>query len=92
MEYSDKLTNRESEVLTLLLEDNSYKETAEKLNLSESTIKTYINSIFLKKQVNKLSQLILKEYKEKMESLSKEHSKILEQNKSLQYELRKVRG
>lgn len=61
--HTDKLTKREQEVLDCLMDGLSYTETAEKLVLSIKTIKTHVISIFRKKYINSLQQLLVKEYK-----------------------------
>ena len=61
--YTNELTPREQEVLDCLMDGLGYKETAAKLSLSYSTIKSYVVSLFDKKEVNTLQQLLVKEYK-----------------------------
>lgn len=61
--YTPELTKREQEVLDCLMDGLSYTETAEKLVLSIKTIKTHVISIFRKKDINSLQQLLVKEYK-----------------------------
>jgi DNA-binding NarL/FixJ family response regulator len=53
------LTNREKEVLTLLTEGITYKGVADKLVISETTVKTHVNNIFQKLQVNDRTQAVL---------------------------------
>lgn len=53
------LTNREEEVLELLTEGENYKAVAAKLFISETTVKTHVNSIFQKLQVNDRTQAVL---------------------------------
>lgn len=53
------LTNREEEVLELLTEGENYKSVAAKLFISETTVKTHVNSIFQKLQVNDRTQAVL---------------------------------
>lgn len=53
------LTNREKEVLALLTEGYTYKNVAEKLVISETTVKTHVNNIFQKLQVNDRTQAVL---------------------------------
>jgi len=53
------LTNREEEVLELLTEGENYKSVASKLFISETTVKTHVNSIFQKLQVNDRTQAVL---------------------------------
>jgi two-component system response regulator DegU len=53
------LTSREKEVLTLLTEGVTYKGVADKLVISETTVKTHVNNIFQKLQVNDRTQAVL---------------------------------
>lgn len=53
------LTNREKEVLALLTEGITYKGVADRLVISETTVKTHVNNIFQKLQVNDRTQAVL---------------------------------
>jgi DNA-binding NarL/FixJ family response regulator len=53
------LTMRESEVLELLTEGINYKSIAQKLIISETTVKTHVNNIFQKLQVNDRTNAVL---------------------------------
>ena len=53
------LTGREEEVLDLLTQGNNYKTIAGKLFISETTVKTHVNNIFQKLQVNDRTQAVL---------------------------------
>lgn len=53
------LTTREKEVLTLLTEGVTYKGVADRLVISETTVKTHVNNIFQKLQVNDRTQAVL---------------------------------
>ncbi len=53
------LTAREEEVLDLLTNGNNYKGIAGKLFISETTVKTHVNNIFQKLQVNDRTQAVL---------------------------------
>jgi len=53
------LTVRESEVLELLTEGINYKSIAQKLIISETTVKTHVNNIFQKLQVNDRTNAVL---------------------------------
>ncbi len=53
------LTTREKEVLKLLTEGITYKGVADKLVISETTVKTHVNNIFQKLQVNDRTQAVL---------------------------------
>ena len=52
------LTNREQEVLQLLLSGKTNREIAENLFISENTVKTHARSIFSKYDVSSRSELI----------------------------------
>ena len=53
------LTSREEEVLDLLTQGNNYKAIAAKLFISETTVKTHVNNIFQKLQVNDRTRAVL---------------------------------
>ena len=53
------LTSREEEVLELLTQGITYKGVANKLFISETTVKTHVNNIFQKLQVNDRTQAVL---------------------------------
>ena len=53
------LTQREEEVLDLLTQGITYKGVAKKLFISETTVKTHVNNIFQKLQVNDRTQAVL---------------------------------
>lgn len=53
------LTQREEEVLELLTQGITYKGVATKLFISETTVKTHVNNIFQKLQVNDRTQAVL---------------------------------
>jgi two-component system response regulator DegU len=53
------LTSREEEVLELLTHGITYKGVANKLFISETTVKTHVNNIFQKLQVNDRTQAVL---------------------------------
>ena len=55
----NELTQREEEVLELLTQGITYKGVANKLFISETTVKTHINNIFQKLQVNDRTQAVL---------------------------------
>ena len=57
--YLDSLTHREEEVLELLTQGVTYKGVANKLFISETTVKTHVNNIFQKLQVNDRTQAVL---------------------------------
>ena len=53
------LTQREEEVLELLTQGITYKGVANQLFISETTVKTHVNNIFQKLQVNDRTQAVL---------------------------------
>ena len=53
------LTQREDEVLELLTQGVTYKGVARQLFISETTVKTHVNNIFQKLQVNDRTQTVL---------------------------------
>ena len=53
------LTTRENEVLALLTEGINYKVIASRLIISETTVKTHVNNIFQKLQVNDRTNAVL---------------------------------
>ena len=55
----DALTQREEEVLELLTQGITYKGVANKLFISETTVKTHVNNIFQKLQVTDRTQAVL---------------------------------
>ena len=55
----NSLTSREVEVLELLTEGINYKSIAGKLIISETTVKTHVNNIFQKLQVNDRTNAVL---------------------------------
>jgi len=55
----NSLTSREIEVLELLTEGINYKSIAGKLIISETTVKTHVNNIFQKLQVNDRTNAVL---------------------------------
>lgn len=53
------LTNREKEVFDLLVLNNSTKEIAHKLNISEKTVRNHISNVIQKLDVNGRSQAVV---------------------------------
>ena len=70
--YLELLTEREAEVLKYLCDGYNYKSVAQALFISESTVKTHINNIFTKLQVNDRTQAVLYALKHDLESLMRE--------------------
>lgn len=63
------LTEREAEVLKYLCDGLNYKKVAQKLFISESTVKTHINNVFTKLKVNDRTQAVLYALKHDLEGL-----------------------
>ena len=57
--YLSDLTQREEEVLDLLTQGITYKGVAQQLFISETTVKTHVNNIFQKLQVNDRTHAVL---------------------------------
>ena len=55
---SNVLTERENEIVDLLLNGRTYKMIAEELYLSENTVKTHIKNIYSKLNIKSKSELI----------------------------------
>ena len=55
----NELTQREEEILELVTQSITYKGVANKLFISETTVKTHVNNIFQKLQVNDRTQAVL---------------------------------
>lgn len=65
------LTDREVEVLQSLTQGTNYKQISKLLFISESTVKTHINNIFTKLNVNDRTQAVLYALHHSIESLTK---------------------
>ena len=65
------LTDREKEVLYSLTEGVNYKQISKLLFISESTVKTHINNIFTKLNVNDRTQAVLYALHHGIENLTK---------------------
>ena len=63
------LTEREAEVLKYLCDGLNYKKVAQKLFISESTVKTHINNVFTNLKVNDRTQAVLYALKHDLEAL-----------------------
>lgn len=57
------LTIRELQIIKLLCEGLNYKEIAKELFIQQTTVKTHVNHIFEKLQVNDKAQLVAYVYK-----------------------------
>ena len=73
-----RITKREEEIINLLMDGFSYKDITQNLYISTTTLKSHLVNIFEKKQVNSLQQLLVKEYKKKLNS-QKEFKQIRKQ-------------
>lgn len=60
------LTERETEVLTLLSKGKSYSNIADELFLSKETVRTHLKNIYIKLQVSSKSEAIAKASKDKL--------------------------
>lgn len=65
------LTDREVEVLHSLTQGRNYKQISQALFISESTVKTHINNIFTKLNVNDRTQAVLYALRHGIESVIK---------------------
>jgi len=65
------LTDRETEVLNSLAKGINYKQISKDLFISESTVKTHVNNIFTKLNVNDRTQAVLYALNHGITSLSK---------------------
>jgi RNA polymerase sigma factor (sigma-70 family) len=54
-----RLSAREREVMLLILEEQSNKEIAHRLNLSENTVKVHLHNIYRKLAINNRTQLAM---------------------------------
>lgn len=68
-EGGSTLTKREYEVLVLIAEGSNNKEIAEKLYISEKTVKNHVSSIFKKIGVNDRTQAAIYAYKNSIKKL-----------------------
>lgn len=58
--FIEQITNKEFEVCDLLCNGATYPQIAKKLFISETTVKTHVNNIFQKLQVNDRTQAVLR--------------------------------
>ena len=65
------LTDRELEILHSLTQGKNYKQIAQLLYISESTVKTHINNIFTKLNVNDRTQAVLYALRHGIETIIK---------------------
>ena len=73
----ESLTKRELEVLKLLAVGMYNKEVAEKLNISERTVKNHVSNIFKKIEVTALQQILLMKIKKDNKMFHVKHFVIL---------------
>lgn len=66
-----KYTETENKVIELLLQGNDYKETAKKLFIADSTLKSHLNNIFTKRNYHTLQDLIIAEFKQRLTPAAK---------------------
>ena len=62
----EKLSHREEEVLTLIAKGKTYKAIADELFIHVETVKTHIQSIYTKLQVNNKAEAIQKAYQKRI--------------------------
>ncbi|MBR1753875.1 response regulator transcription factor [bacterium] len=72
--FLKQLTPREEDVLDLLTQGVTYKGVAGKLYISETTVKTHVNNIFQKLQVNDRTQAVLYAINNGFKTKNKSHS------------------
>ena len=70
--FKSQYTDSEKQIVELLLEGLNYSQIAEKLVISNSTLKTHIGNIFSKRGFKCLQDLIVFEYKQKNKKLEDE--------------------
>ena len=80
-------TEREEEILDLLMAGFSYEKISERLVIQMTTLKTHVNNIFQKRGYHSLQELLVKEYKKKFVSLKNLNAQTLEENKNLKEKL-----
>lgn len=61
-----KLTKRETDILSSLVDGNSYKMTGSELGISINTVRQYIRRIYEKLQVHSMNEAVAKAIKEKI--------------------------
>ena len=66
VQRSEKLTDREHEVLQYLCDGDNYKQVAKKLFISAHTVKRHIRNIYEKLQVNSRAELVKKAIKQNL--------------------------
>jgi DNA-binding NarL/FixJ family response regulator len=71
---NDGLTDTETKVVQLLKQGFSYRECAQKLFISETTVKTHVNVIFQKRGVNSLQELLVLELTGQVKGQSAENT------------------
>lgn len=77
---NEGLTDTETKVVQLLKQGFSYRECAQKLFISDTTIKTHVNVIFQKRGVNSLQELLVLELTGKVKGQSAENTSDEETN------------
>ena len=81
------LTDRELEILHSLTEGINYKQISKLLFISESTVKTHINNIFTKLNVNDRTQAVLYALRHSIENLAKKPNlakSLINENETIQ--------
>jgi DNA-binding NarL/FixJ family response regulator len=66
-----KLTDRETDVLTLIAQGHSNKDIAAQLSLSEGTVRNYVSTIMSKLHANDRTQVVVKAVQRRMVQIDK---------------------
>lgn len=67
-DLTEPYTEREAEIIDLLLNGLNYNQIAQKLVVSITTVKTHIKSIFSKRNYKSLQELLVSEFKQRAEN------------------------
>lgn len=78
------LTDRETEILHYLTQGVNYKQISKQLFISESTVKTHINNIFTKLNVNDRTQAVLYALRHGIETIIKQPNLVKNLNEAVQ--------
>ncbi len=66
VEYNEKLSKREVEILGMIAQGYEYEYIADKLFISFLTLKTHVRNIFYKLEVNKRGQAVAKAVQQRL--------------------------
>lgn len=78
-----ELTAKEFDVLELLKGGYNYQECADILQIALTTLKTHVNNLFLKLNVNSLQELLVKEFNRNVEIKKKKETNQQKLNNAL---------